>query len=101
MTSFLASAVADVGTTAFGVQALNFREIGIGANALGPEALMPESFVLRVAVPALLIGVYALAKERENFTLAYSTEKAMAIGNVLCWAAVVFNTSQILPHVIR
>jgi len=93
MTSLLAASVADVVTTGVGLN-VGLTESGFAGSHFIESGNPDAAYVSRVAVTALLIGVYALSKEYPG-RFSYSIDKAMNILNVVAWGIVVLNTAQI------
>lgn len=93
MTTFLAAGLGDVATTAVGLSN-GFKETGIMGQHLVEMNNETGAYVARVAVSAVLIGIYALSKEYPN-RFSFSVDRAMRISNVITWGIVALNTVQI------
>lgn len=93
MTTFLVGGLGDVATTAVGLSN-GFREVGPLGSQLMEADNHTGAYVARIAVTAVLLGLYALSKEHPN-RFTYSVDRAMRISNVITWGIVALNAVQI------
>lgn len=96
MTSVLAAGFADVGTTAIGLNS-GFREVGILASQMVESGHTTEAYLTRIAVSAILIGIYAVSKEYPN-KFTNSIDKGIRIGNIFAWGIAALNAAQIAAY---
>lgn len=91
----MAATYADLLSTLYGIYGahMHLYEAGILGTQNFEMGNLSESIILRVAVPTVLTGIYALSKENPN-RLTFTIDKTMRIANVLCWAFVALNTVQ-------
>ncbi len=94
MTLFWGSGVADIVTTSIGISLAGFAEIGILGSPIKQEYGIHAAYIMRTAVTAWMIGIYALTKTNDS-RWAFSFEKAMNISSIISWAVVALNTVQI------
>jgi hypothetical protein len=98
MTSFFLAGAVDVASTTYGLTLEGFNEVWIVGGPMVESGHFSNAALLRTAVTVSMIGMYALTKTH-NSRWAFSFEKAMSIGNAICWGFNVFNVSQIVHHV--
>lgn len=92
MSLFMAAGLGDIATTSFALSQ-GYKEAWI----LGPfveKYNLTGALIFRMAVTAVVIGGYALTKER-NGRFAYSFDKALRLGNVFYWGILAINTLQL------
>ncbi|SRR5581483_4388828 len=94
MTSVFASSIADVVSTHIGLSN-GLQEVGIFGRMSFENHLITNAYISRVAMTAVLIGVYALCKQYPN-RFSFSVDKATRIVNVITWGAVALNMAQLL-----
>jgi hypothetical protein len=97
MTSFLASNFADIASTAYALN-LGFTEKGILGSGFVESGNFHEAAIIRTAVTAVMIGLYALTEENQDhlhYKWPYVFEKSMRAGNFISWGVFVLNTAQI------
>ena len=93
MTTFMMGAFADVVSTQMAM-GLGMKEVGIASRGMMESGAQSAAYALRVAVPAILIGLYALTKKHGG-RWEFSLDRAMRIGNIVCWGVVALNMAQI------
>lgn len=98
MTTFFAGGMADIATTAIGLNA-GFKEIGFLGSYMSEMNNMTGAYIVRTAISAILIGLYALTKEK-NSRFAISFDGAVRISNVISWGVVALNAVQV-AHALR
>jgi len=100
MTSFTLAHYSDtvISSVAMGINLPGFSEVGL--LSLIPEVNFGEAVIVKTAVTACLIGLYALTKKHNN-RFAYSFEEALKISNVLTWGMTALNTLQVLPELLK
>jgi hypothetical protein len=94
MTSVLIGSMADVVSTHMGLN-LGLKEIGLVGSLNFENHSMTNAYISRIAVTALIIGMYALTKEYPN-RLSYSVDKATRIINLITWGVVAMNSIQLI-----
>lgn len=95
MTSFFLANVADIATTSYGMSVVGLKEVGVVGSHLAESGHISDAFLVRTAVTAGMIGLYAITKQHGS-RWAFSFETAMHIANIISWSAIVLNTVQIL-----
>ena len=103
MTSFFAAEMLDTGMTKLVVGHLGGREINpVGVelmNNLGTDG----AFILKTALTAFLIGMYALASDHNlkaaGIDFKYGLERSLQWGNLMLWGIVAWNSVNLLPYV--
>jgi len=98
MTTFFAGGMADVLSTEIGLQ-VGLNEAGIMGKSHIEAGRGHEAYMVRIAVTAVLIGLYALSKKHGG-RWEFPLDKAIRIGNLITWGADVLNVVQI-AHTIR
>lgn len=96
MTSVLTAGFADVGTTAMGLN-MGFVEVGILPSHMIESGLATEAYITRIAVSAVLIGIYALSKQYPH-KFTDSVDKGIRIGNIVAWGVAALNAVQLIQH---
>lgn len=97
MTSVVTAAFADAGTTAMGLN-MGFREVGILPSHMVESGLTTEAYITRIAVSAVLIGIYALSKQYPN-KYSDSVDKGIRIGNLVAWGVAALNAVQLIKYI--
>lgn len=110
MTSFAAAGAIDTTMTAIAINHFDAKEI----NPFGGAELMrnldqAEVFILKTAVSAILIGLYALTSIHEpklkiksaEIKGKYVMENALQSGNILAWGVVAWNSVSLTPDIIK
>lgn len=93
--SFLLANICDVVVTGVALMLPGFVEKGLVAGEMFSQARTVEMLILKTAVTAFMIGVYALAMHRSSrWSKAVGT--AMRIATILVWAVVAWNEFNIL-----
>jgi hypothetical protein len=100
MTSFFLANFADIATTSVGLAIPGFKEVGVLGSQLVESGHIPNAFIIRTAMTVGMIGLYALTKQNGS-RWAFSVEKAVHIGNFLCWSAIALNTLQMSPYITK
>lgn len=93
MTSLLVGGVADIATTAVGLSQ-GFQEVGGFGSHAAETGNMNGAYIYRMAVTAILIGIYAYSKENPN-RFSYSIDRAARISNLILWGVVALNAVQL------
>jgi hypothetical protein len=88
--SFALANLSDMVVTGVGLSLPGIREKGIQAEDMFAQGQVSEMLIIKVAVTAFMIGIYALAAHR-NSRYHPAIEKALKIGTVLVWLAVAWN----------
>lgn len=96
MTSVLSAGFADVGTTAMGLN-FGFSEVGILPSYMVESGLTTEAYMTRIAVSAVLIGIYALSKQYPH-KYTDAVDKGIRIGNIIAWGVAALNAAQLISH---
>jgi len=96
--SFVAANVADSALTWVALDKLNFQETNSFAQNLIADGGIERAIAFKFALTSLLIIFYALSTQKES-RFAYSSEKALQIGNILVWIAVLSNLVQITMEI--
>ncbi len=93
MTSLFTSAAADVGTTVLGINQ-GMAEAGVLGHDCYERGDMTGAYIVRVAVTATLIGLYALSKEKPG-RWEFPIDRAVRIANIFSWSIAALNAVQI------
>ncbi|MDH5533779.1 MAG: DUF5658 family protein [Candidatus Pacebacteria bacterium] len=96
--SFVAANIADSALTWVALDKLNFQEVNIVAQDMISNGGIERVLLFKFAITSLLILFYALTNHSES-RFAYSSEKALQIGNVIIWIAVLSNLLQITMEI--
>lgn len=94
MTTFFAAGLTDVATTAVALKS-GFSEIGIIGSRMHEVGNPDGMYVYRMAVTAVLIGLYAFSKEHPS-RYSFSIDRATRIANIISWGVVALNSIQIV-----
>lgn len=95
MTSVFLSNFADIATTSYGVFYGGMQEVGIAGSRFTEAGRLSDAFILRTAVTAGMIGLYALAKKHGGrWELPF--DALMHATNIIWWSVVVANTLQMV-----
>lgn len=94
MSSLFVGSVGDVATTAY---ALNqgLSEKGVMGARLMEMNNPTGAFIYRMAVTAVIIGIYAIAQEKPG-RFTFSIDRAARIANVITWGITALNAVQIV-----
>ncbi len=96
MTSFLAGQLADASITTIGLSA-NFSEKGYWINHLLETGGMTNALLAKMAVTAVVIGLYALSKEKNSRHFP-AIDKGTRVGNLVTWGVVALNTLRLVGY---
>lgn len=88
--SFVLANLCDVVATCVALTLPGFVEKGVMGGGMLAQARPVELLILKTAITAFMIGIYALAVHRRH-RLHYSIETALKIGTVLVWLIVAWN----------
>lgn len=88
--SFLLANCCDALLTGLALQLPGFVERGLVAREMLAQARGLELLILKIAITAFMIGIYALAAERHT-RWRFSVEAALRVGITLVWLAVAWN----------
>ncbi len=88
--SFILANVCDVCITFIALMLPGFTEKGFLAGTLFARAQVSEVLILKIAITAFMIGIYALAVHRDG-RLLQPVQAALRTGNALVWFVVAWN----------
>lgn len=96
VTTFLAGHLADASISTIGIAA-NFSEHGFLANRLLETEGLPNALLAKMAVTAVVIGLYAFSKENNSrfFPPVY---QAMRFTNLITWGLVALNSLKLVGY---
>lgn len=110
MTSFAAGQLIDASMTAVAINNYNATEISpFGGAELMRDLGQNEVFILKTAVTAILIGLYALSSIHEptlkiksaEIKAKYVLEKSLQAASIITWGVVALNSIDLFPILIK
>ncbi|HZQ05135.1 MAG TPA: DUF5658 family protein [Anaerolineae bacterium] len=93
--SFILANLCDALLTGIALQLPGFMEKGVLAGQMLAQAQVIELLILKTSITAFMIGIYALAAQREG-RWAYSIKTALRIGTLVVWGVVAWNELNIV-----
>ncbi len=102
LTSFFTSNFVDIASTAYGLK-LGFYEKGILGSHFVEQGNFDDAVIMRTAVTAIMIGLYALAnknKDKLKLNWSYTLDKSLKASNIISWGVAILNTTQIAAELL-
>lgn len=88
--SFVLANVSDVVSTAVGLSLPGVAEKGVSAQDMFAQGRFSEALIVKSAITAFMIGIYALAAHRQA-RLYPAIDKALKISTIILWLVVAWN----------
>ena len=95
ITSFFVANVVDSLITAYFLSQEGWQELNLFAVGKISRGEFYQVLILKIAVTAILIGAYAIAKSL-NSRLEYPLERSVQIGTALVWIVQVWNAFNVI-----
>lgn len=93
MTSFFVGSMGDIATTAYALN-VGLPEKGVMGMRLAEMNNMTGAYIYRIAATVMLIGIYAISKERPG-RFTFSADRALRAANLITWGITALNAVQI------